>query len=302
MSVYGAVAVVLGAVLDALVAEPPVAGHPVAWLGRVVAPLDREWRHPVVVGVLVAVVVPVAAAAPVAGVVAVASGVSPWLGAVLAGVVVFVTTSRRMLVDLARDVVAASADDLAGARVGLRGLAGRDAGDLSAGQVRSAAVESVAENLADGLVAPLLAFTLGAGAGLPVAAGAAAWVKAVNTIDSMLGYETKPHGTAGARLDDLVMWVPARASAVLLAAASGRFGALGDARRWADVPSSPNSGWPMATMTAILEVRLEKPGAYVLRPDGALPSVPAARHGVAVASRAGWLAFLLAAAGVVAWP
>lgn len=303
MSVYGAVAVVLGAVLDGLFAEPPASHHPVAWLGRTVSPLDRDWGSPALAGGTVAVFVPLAAAVPVAVLVdAVAVFASPWLAAVLAGVVVFVTTSRRMLVDLASDVIEASDGDLATARDALLGLAGRDASELSAGQVRSAAVESAAENLADGLVAPLLAFTAGAAFGLPVAAGAAVWVKAVNTLDSMLGYESKPHGTASARLDDLVMWIPARVSALLLAIAAGAPRSLTRAREWANEPPSPNSGWPMATVAAVLDARLEKPGVYVLHPTAELPDTAAAQRGVDVVSRAGWLAYTGAVLGVVAWP
>lgn len=291
----------LGAVLDGWVAEPPASFHPVAWLGQVVSPLDREWRSPRLAGAAIALFVPLGAAIPVATLVDAASFVSPWLAAVAAGVVVFVTTSRRMLIDLASDVVSASDDDIDSAREQLLGLAGRDASELSPPQVRSAAVESVAENLADGLVAPLLAFTLGSAFGLPVAVGAAVWVKAVNTLDSMLGYESKPHGTASARLDDLVMWAPARVSALLLAVASGAMAAPRTARRWARNPPSPNSGWPMATMAAVLGVRLEKPGVYVLNETAELPDTTDAIQGIDIASRAGWLSYGLAAVGVLAW-
>ena len=301
MSVYGALAVVFGGLLDWGVAEPPEHLHPVAWLGSLVAPLDRSWSSPGVIGGVFALLVPLGVAIPVAAVVDVAGLVSPWLACLVAGLVVFVTTSRRMLVDLARDVIAESERELASARESLLGLAGRDASELSAGQVRSAAVESAAENLADGLVAPLLAFTAGAAFGLPVAAGAAVWVKAVNTLDSMLGYESKPHGTASARLDDIVMWIPARVSAGLLVAVAGTPAALG-ARDDAHEPPSPNSGWPMATLASLLDVRLEKPDVYTLKESAQLPDAETARRGVGITSRAGWLAYLLAAVGVVAWP
>jgi adenosylcobinamide-phosphate synthase len=163
--------------------------------------------------------------------------------------------------------------------------------------VRSAAVESVAENLADGLVAPLLAFAV-LSPWLPLAAGAATWVKAVNTADSMLGYHSKPVGWASARLDDAVMWVPARLSAALIAVAALDPGSLRRARRWARVPESPNSGWPMATLAAALDVRLEKPGAYSIG-SGRLPTVEDAKRGIRIVGVAGVLSFV--GAGVVAW-
>ncbi|MFB6108723.1 MAG: CobD/CbiB family cobalamin biosynthesis protein [Haloplanus sp.] len=296
MPVTATVAVALAAGLDALVAEPPRSLHPVAWFGRLVAPLDRAWSRPRLVGVGVALFPPLLAAAVVGVVVA----LLPSRPAVVAaGLVCFVSTSRRLLLSEARRVVAESETDLPAARRDLRSLAGRDASTLSAGAVRSAAVESAAENLADGLVAPLAGFALLAPLSLPLGAAAAAWVKAVNTLDSTLGYRTKPVGWAAARLDDAVMWLPARASAALIALAAGRPGAPSAARPLARRPDSPNSGWPMATLAAVLGVRLAKPDAYRLDAGPDLPTVADARRGVRVVGRAGWVAFALA--GVVAW-
>ncbi|MFB6194966.1 MAG: CobD/CbiB family cobalamin biosynthesis protein [Haloplanus sp.] len=298
MPLIAAGSVALAAGLDRLFAEPPAAVHPVVWLGRGIEPLDRNWAHPRVAGVVVAVLVPLGAAVVAAGAVAFGARVDSLLGAAVAALVCFAATSRRMLLDEAGAVVAASETDLPAARERLRALAGRDATALSAGQVRSAAVESAAENLADGLVAPLAGFALLAPFSLPAAAGAAAWIKAVNTLDSTVGYRSKPMGRASARLDDLVMWAPARASAVLLAVVAGRPSAVARARRLARTPASPNSGWPMATLATLLGVRLAKPGAYALDAGPALPTPETAAHGVSLVARAGWLAFGLA--GVIA--
>ena len=302
MSALAAAVVVAAAGLDAAVGEPPNRLHPVAWFGRVVALADRDWGHPGVAGAAVAVALPLLAAAAVAGVVLAVGYVQPWLSVLAATLALFATTSRRMLLGLARDVVAATDGDLPAAREALLGLAGRDASALSPAQVRSAAVESAAENLADGLVAPLSAFVLALPFGIAAGAGAAAWVKAVNTLDSMLGYPGVPHGTASARLDDAVMWLPARLSAGLLAFAGGRPNAVVRAREWLPNVSSPNSGWPMGALAATVDVRLEKPGAYVLNPDAPLPRTPVARRALAVVDRAGWLAVATAAAFALAVP
>jgi adenosylcobinamide-phosphate synthase len=304
VTLLAAGSVALAAVGDRLVAEPPAALHPVAWLGRALGPLDRPWRRPRLAGAATALVVPLAAAGVVAGVVALATRVDPLAGALAAGLACFVSTSRRMLLDEARAVVAASEADLAAARERLRSLAGRDAADLSAGEVRSAAVESAAENLSDGLVAPLSGFALLAPLSLPAAAGAAAWIKTVNTLDSTFGYRSVPRGWAPARLDDAIMWLPARASAALLAVVAGRPGVLRRVRPLARRPASPNAGWPMATLAAALGVRLSKPGAYDLPAggDADLPTRADADRGVAVVARAGWLAFGLAVAWVVIVP
>ncbi|MFA1610341.1 adenosylcobinamide-phosphate synthase CbiB [Halobellus rubicundus] len=350
MPVTATVAVALAAGLDAAVGEPPARIHPVALLGRVVGLVDRGAEpsadaalSPRLVGALAALALPLGFAGVAVGVVAAGAAVDPWLGAALAGGVLFSTTSLRLLLASAREVIDASDADLGEARTALRALAGRDAAALDAAHVRSAAVESLAENLADGLVAPLAAFAVVAagasalaGAGpvagadlralaLPLAAGAAAWVKAVNTLDSMLGYRSKPVGWAPARLDDLVMWLPARTSALLIAVAAGApsLPFRAPVRRLARRPASPNSGWPMATMAAALSVRLEKPGAYDLDPgpgteDAALsdasdstetgycvevsarlPDISTATRAVRVTRRAGLLAAALA--GVVAW-
>jgi len=302
------VALAVAAALELAVGEPSNRFHPVAWLGQLVAPLDRQWDRPLLVGAVAAVSLPLAVGSFVGILVAAASSVSTIAGVSAAGLALFLTTSLRELLAAADRVVDASDADLPAARDGLLALAGRDAGTLSAGQVRSAAVESAAENLADGLFASLGAFVLGglvAGdlglSALPVAAGAAAWVKTVNTMDSMLGYRSKRVGTPAARLDDAAMWLPARASALLLAVAFASPRSLARAREWLDDVPSPNSGWPMGTTAAALGVRLEKPGTYVLNPASDLPSGSAARRGITRVGVAGLLAYLLAGAGVLAW-
>ncbi|MFB6171642.1 MAG: CobD/CbiB family cobalamin biosynthesis protein [Haloarculaceae archaeon] len=300
MTLAAAGSVLAALLLDLAVAEFPGAVHPVALFGRLVAALDREWTHPRLAGAALALCLPLAAAGVVGSLAWGAGRVHPLLGAAVAALALFATTSLRRLLSAADAVVAASDDDLAAARDRLSALAGRDPAALSAAEVRSAAVESAAENLADGLVGPLLAFAVLATVSLPAAAAGAAWVKAVNTLDSMLGYPAVPHGTASARLDDLVMWLPARASAGLLALAAADPGALRRARPWAHAPTSPNSGWPMATLAAALGVRLAKPGHYVLDAGPALPDVTRAARGVRTVRTAGLLAFL-GAAGVVWW-
>jgi adenosylcobinamide-phosphate synthase len=288
------VAVLLAALLDRLVEEPPDP-HPVALFGRLVAPFDRVWSRPLAAGAAVAALLPALAATVVGGLVALADGRDRRLGVLAAALALFTATSHRLLVGTADAVVTTSERDLEAARDGLLALAGRDAAALSAGEVRSAAVESAAENLADGLVAPLAGFCVGALVSLPAAAAGAAWVKAVNTLDSMLGYPDKRHGTASARLDDAVAWLPARASAGLLALAAGDVDAPRRARDWLDDVPSPNSGWPMGTLAAALRTRLAKPGVYRLPGGDRLPDATTARRGVRLVARAGWLAWVGAA-------
>ncbi|MFP9192446.1 adenosylcobinamide-phosphate synthase CbiB [Natronosalvus vescus] len=272
--------------LDLVVGEPRTAFHPVAWFGRVVALVDREWTlEPGTerwLGVGVALALPLLPAAVAGGFVLLATAFHPFAGILAATVVLALTTSVRMLLDLTQEVIEATAADLETARERVRGLVGRDATTLTDEDVRSAAIESAAENLADGFASTLLPFALLAPISLPTAAAVAAWVKGVNTLDSMLGYPEKPIGTASARLDDAMMYLPARATALCLALASRRPRALAQARRWARVPASPNSGWPMATLACGLDVRLEKPDAYVLCPDASPPTLADGRRAVSV--------------------
>ena len=164
-------------------------------------------------------------------------------------------------------------DDLEAARHALGWhLVSRDVSDLSASEVAGAAIESLAENLSDGFVAPLLAFRV---AGLPAAYG----YRFVNTCDAMLGYRTRElewFGKPSARLDDALNWGPARISAALIGAAADLGGmdggaALRVARRDGRSCASPNAGWPMAAMAGALEVRLTKRGAYELNGNDRAP-------------------------------
>jgi len=292
--------------LDLLLGEPPTSLHPVAWFGRFVDALDREWsesdRGQRLVGVAIAALVPLVPAAVVGGVVVAAAAFHPMVGGIAAALVLFLTTSLRSLLELTADVVGATDGDVERAREEVIGLVGRDTSTLSAGELRSAAVESAAENLADGLVAGLLPFAFLAPISLPAAAAAAAWVKGVNTLDSMLGYPSKPVGTASARLDDAVMYLPARVAAAAIAVGAAAPLALVRARAWARVPPSPNSGWPMATLACALAVRLEKPDVYALNPDADLPTLAEGERAVSLVGRGAAVSVVVAVALAVAAP
>ncbi|MFB6110393.1 MAG: adenosylcobinamide-phosphate synthase CbiB [Halodesulfurarchaeum sp.] len=299
MAPIATLAVGLALLFDTVLGEPPESVHPVAWLGRLIGRLDRPVGRPRIAGFALALLLPVGAAALAALPVWALRDQHWLLGGLTAGIVLFTTVSLDMLTDLTAAVIRATETEPETARQEIRGLVGRDTAPLSPAELRSGAVESLAENLADGLVGPLLAFALGSLLALPIGVGAAAWVKAVNTLDSMVGYPDRVVGTASARLDDLVEWVPARLSAALLAIASGSPGSLARAAAWARDPPSPNSGWPMATLAAALDVRLRKPDAYDLHPRAELPTVESGLEGVRLVERAGVGAFVLA--GVIAW-
>jgi adenosylcobinamide-phosphate synthase len=293
---FGAAA---GLVADRLVGEPPVPDrwHPVAMFGSGVAALERriydDRRAPGVV--LAAAGVGAAAAAGVAL-------RSPAAAAYLA-------TSGRGLHDAATSVGdALVAGDLDGARAQLPSLVGRDPSGLDAAAIARAVVESVAENTTDAVVAPAL-WTLAAGP-------AGAFVhRAGDTLDSMVGYRDATYGrfgTPAARLDDALAWVPARATAALVALARPARAAdvLRTVRADAGRHPSPNAGVAEAAFAGALGLRLgggeNRYGDVVERrpPLGAGrdPGPADVDAAVALSRDVTWLlAGLLAAAGAAGW-
>jgi adenosylcobinamide-phosphate synthase len=264
------IGILLGALaVDRWYGEWPDRLHPVVWMGNTVRWLERRAPTGGAVaqlgyGLGMALVVPTLFAALAWGIERL-----PFFG-VVGGVWLLKGCLAIRMLGAAGVAVAGAleAGDLGGARFGLRSLCSRDASVLGASQVAAGATESVAENASDSFVAPLFWYAL---FGLP----GAAYYRAANTLDSMVGYHGKYEwiGKASARQDDLLNLVPARLTAGLLLVAGAIVGA--DWRRgwrtmWRDRGNteSPNAGWPMAAMAGLLGVMLEKPGHYRLGDAG----------------------------------
>lgn len=286
---YAAVVVVLAVALDLVTGDPPNRLHPVAWMGRVLSAGRRglchgpAWWLLLSGGTLVVLVGAIAAASGVL-VTALAFFLGP-ARVLIEAVVLKTTISPRGLLRAASEVgEALQRDALVEARAALGfHLVSRPTGVLSAGQVASGVVESVAENLTDALVAPVLCFVL---FGLP---GAFAY-RALNTADTMIGYRDGPlehFGKVAARLDDIVNFVPARLAALAVVVAAGRHARAA----WTIMvhhhgrTASPNAGWTMAAMAGALGVTLEKPGAYRLG-CGEAPSAEHIKRAVRIFHRA----------------
>ncbi|SEA22179.1 adenosylcobinamide-phosphate synthase CbiB [Acidovorax soli] len=272
----GALALLLAVWLDRLVGEPPERAHPVVWMGQALrwwgerlAPLSPKaqdwtcfWAAALVWCALAAVVFVIFWGAQWA-----ALQLHWLLAAALLALLLKPLFAWRMLCDEVLAVEAALARSLPEGRERLARLVSRDVAQLDALQVRESAIESLAENLNDSVVAPLFWFAL---LGLP----GAALYRFANTADAMWGYPGMRGGRywqwAGkwaARADDVLSWLPARLTALLLALAT-RGLSLRELARQARKTPSPNSGWPMAAMAMALGVRLAKPGVYVLNRKG----------------------------------
>jgi adenosylcobinamide-phosphate synthase len=295
------VAILVAVACDAAAGDPPNRAHPVAWLGRL---LDAG-RRTLCVGSPrrllfggAALTLLAAGVAALAGwAVAALAGTLGWAEPILVGVGLWLLLALRGLFAAASAVARPlAAGDLPVARARLAWhLVSRPTVALEAPHVASAAVESVAENLTDGYVAPLAFFLA---FGLP---GAAAY-RAVNTADAMLGYRDgalEYFGKTAARLDDLLNLLPARLAALAIVAAAPLAGGAGplawrvlrrDRRRTA----SPNAGWTMAAMAGALDVTLEKLDSYRLG-DGR----PARADDIARAIRVAAVAAGLATAALV---
>lgn len=290
--------VVLAVALDRFLPEPPAPFHPVVWMGRAIRILVRRRPTAPLAAFLcgAAVVVLVVGGFGALGWIAMKglAALGPLaylLGGALLLRTTFTVTGLSAAADRTRRALAE--DRLDDARESLRSLVSRDAASLSSPLVAAAAVESVAENTTDSYISPWLAFAL---LGVP---GAVAY-RAVNTLDSMLGYRGPNEylGKAAARLDDLVNWIPARISALLLLL-SGAMLRLPLAPAWRGMlrdrllTESPNAGWTMGAMARLLGAELEKPGHYRL--GAGLRQPEAADIGLAVrlAERTAVLGLLL---------
>lgn len=269
----------LAVALDLLVGDPSNRWHPVAWIGRLIAAArTRAPRSPedlALYGTFLIVIVS-GLAAGAALVAHALLGILPGVAAPLAQAWLlkcsFSLAGLLQAVEVVRGHLVAG--DLGGARREVaRHLVSRDASTLDEGGVASAAVESLAENLTDGLVAPMCFYVVGALLGGAPAGVAFAWAyRAVNTADAMIGYrrdELEYLGRATARTDDALNYVPARLAATVLVAGAwlARESASGAARalrRDGSRTESPNAGQTMAAMAGALGVALEKRGHYRL--------------------------------------
>ncbi len=241
-------------------------GHPVTWLGGLIGALDRALNQDQATaaqrrraGFVALSILLVASTASAAAVTALASALPQVIAALLLGILASSCLAQRSLDEHVRAVRdALTSGGLPAGRLAVARIVGRDTAALDTSGVARAAIESLAENFSDGIVAPALFLALG---GLP---GGLAY-KAVNTADSMIGHLTPRHGAFGfaaAKLDDIVNWPAARLAGlwIVLAAALRRDASARDAwrimRRDARGHPSPNAGWPEAAMAGALRLRL----------------------------------------------
>ena len=261
-------------ILDCLIGDPRSKFHPVVLIGNLIAWLEKRFYRAedsnmtkFSMGFLLMLLVLLISYDVAWGVVTAAAGES-WLSYGVQALLLSFTISPRSLAAAGKEIQQYLwADDLAEARKKVGWIVGRDTQSLDASEVTRATVETIAENIVDGIIAPFFFFFLG---GVPLAVA----YRAANTMDSMLGYKNDKYlyfGRAAARLDDVLNYIPARITGILLVLAAGILrldmkNAWRIMRRDAAQHPSPNGGFPEAATAGALGIRLGGMNSYFGKP------------------------------------
>lgn len=251
---------VIGWVLDMILGDPARLPHPVVWFGKVIAAGEHKFNHGsyrVAKGAVVAVVL---IAGAYVGVKLLVGELSswPWVKIAVDSLLVFYCLAGTTLCREVRMVFEAVDRSVEDGRKQVGRIVGRDTSQLNANEIRIAALETLAENLSDGVIAPLFWYML---LGVP---GMVAY-KMVNTLDSMIGYRTaryREFGRWAARIDDVANYIPARLTALFMIVGAGKPQLLGFVFRYGKEHASPNSGYPEAALAGILNCRFGGTHSY----------------------------------------
>jgi adenosylcobinamide-phosphate synthase len=254
--------------LDLVLGDPRWLPHPVRWMGSAIERLEPFFRKlplpPVGTGLLFAATLVAATWMLAAILLCAADFCHPVMGDTFRVVLLYYAVSARSLEQAAMAVAHRIDDgDIEGAREKVSWIVGRETAELGRGGIIRGAVETVAENFVDGVLAPLFFAVIG---GVPLAMA----YKMTNTMDSMIGYKNSEYlhfGKGAARLDDLLNWFPARLSVPVIALAARLLAGRGrqaieTARREGHRHASPNAGYPEAAFAGALGVRLNGPNRY----------------------------------------
>lgn len=261
------VAIIAGWLLDLLVGDPAWLPHPVVGFGKLIAAGEkrlnkgegRRRKGAILAASLIAGAF-IATCALLLGLgwLSERIGLGHILQYAAEAILVFYCLAGTTLIREVREVFRAVDRSLEEGRRQVARIVGRDTAGLSAQEIRTAALETLAENLSDGVVAPMFWLAL---LGVP---GMVAY-KMVNTLDSMLGYRNERYldfGRFAAKTDDVANWVPARLTAFLMLLAAGKLKLLPFVRKYGPQHLSPNSGWPEAALAGILDCRFGGPHDY----------------------------------------
>ena len=254
-----------GWLLDLVLGDPSWLPHPVVGFGKMIAFCEHrlnKGRHRKQKGAFVAVGLIVGVFILTSYLLPLTSHLLPLASLLISALLIFYCLAGTTLIREVRAVFRAVDRSLEEGRVQVARIVGRDTSELSAQEVRTAALETLAENLSDGVIAPLFWLAI---LGVP---GMLAY-KMVNTLDSMIGYKTeryKDFGCWAAHIDDIANYIPARLTALLMvlphAMVSGQWSMITFVRHYGRHHASPNSGYPEAALAGILNCRFGGPHYY----------------------------------------
>lgn len=251
----------LGWLLDRMLGDPERLPHPVVLFGRAIAYGERRMNrgsHRTLKGAVLAVTLIALTVAATWWLGSIAGSIHIIIGVAVNTVLVFYCLAGTTLIREARQVFLALDRSLEQGRRQVARIVGRDTSELTGSEVRKAALETLAENLSDGVIAPLFWYAVG---GVPAMMG----YKMVNTLDSMIAYHSPRYlkfGKAAARIDDVANYIPARLTALLMLIAAMRLDLIRFVMRYGPCHASPNSGWPEAALAGILGCRFGGPHKY----------------------------------------
>lgn len=254
----------VGWLADRLLGDP--AGfHPIVYFGKVIAGGEKRFnrgKRRLMKGALLSIILVAGTFLLCQGLLFLAGEIHEGLEGILTAAGVFYCLAGKTLSSEVRAVFHAVEKSVDAGRRQVARIVGRDTAALSPQEIRTAALETLAENLSDGVIAPMCWFAVG---GLPAMMA----YKMVNTLDSMIGYRTeryKAFGCFAARLDDVANYIPARLTALLMLLVAGAWNQFGFVWQQGPRHASPNSGYPEAALAAILDCRFGGTHDYFGKP------------------------------------
>ena len=251
---------IIGWILDLLFGDPARLPHPIVWFGKAISRLEHRYNRgenrrlkggAVAVSLIIGVYL-------LATILLKVVSLTLWLDIAVQAVLVFYCLAGTTLIREVRMTFVAVGKSLECGRKQVGRIVGRDTSNLSAREIKTAALETLAENLSDGVVAPLFWYAL---LGVP---GMLAY-KMINTLDSMIGYRNERYrefGCVAAHIDDVANYIPARLTALLMVLSSGKIKLIGFVRKYGRKHASPNSGYPESALAGILDCRFGGPHDY----------------------------------------
>lgn len=258
---YTLLPLLIGWTADKLFGDPRWLPHPVVAMGKIIAWGEKQLNkgnRRMMKGALFSTILILSSFLIVFFIIKGLDYLSPYLSILFSSVVVFFCLAGKTLIDEVRNVFVAVDSSVEEGRKQVARIVGRDTSALSPQQIRTAALETLSENLSDGVIAPLFWFIL---LGVP---GMFAY-KMVNTLDSMIGYKSdryKQFGCWAARIDDVANYIPARLTSLLMIVVSGKISLLSFVRKFGSQHASPNSGYPEAALAGILNCRFGGSNVY----------------------------------------